>query len=58
MAGSILLQGIPEDIYKEIIREQGKVKVHIGTQYNLSKTVLKMLRDYIKCRKDNNFKSE
>lgn len=57
MAKSITLMNIPEDVYKEVIREQGKIKAHYGSQYNLSKTIVKMLRDYIKCRKDNNFKS-
>lgn len=58
MASSITVENIPEDLYREIIKEQGKVKIYTGTQFNLSKTVIKMLKDYIKCKKANNFSSE
>ncbi|MBA3830071.1 MAG: hypothetical protein H0X33_14110 [Taibaiella sp.] len=57
MASTILLKDLPEEVYREVIKEQGKVKAHIGTQYSLSKTVVKMLKDYTRCRKENNFKS-
>jgi hypothetical protein len=58
MANTILVKDIPEKILKEIDKEQAAFKIHTGTILNQSKAVIKMLRDYIKCRDTNNFKPD
>jgi hypothetical protein len=48
---------IPPDIYKFIQQEQGKVKERRGnSQFSIGQTIVKMLKDYKKCREQNNFK--
>lgn len=56
MASTIMLKNIPNELYLEILKEQGKVKIYRASNYSLSRTVIKMLKDYIKCREQNNFK--
>ena len=47
---------IPADIYKFIQQEQGKVKERRGnSQFSIGQTIVKMLKDYKKCKQDNNF---
>lgn len=58
MATTIYLRDIPEKIYKEVCREQARIKINTGATLNQSKTIIKMLRDYIRCKEQNNFKSE
>lgn len=58
MANTILVKDIPEKIFKEISKEQGNYRENTGGILSQSKAVIKMLRDYIKCKADNNFKPE
>ena len=58
MATTILLKEIPENILKEISKEQAEHREKSGTLLNQSKAVIKMLRDYVKCRNQNNFKAD
>lgn len=58
MANTIYLKDIPEKIMRAITKEQADLKVNFGKSLNQSKTVIKMLRDYIKCKDQNNFKSD
>lgn len=43
---------------KAIIKEQADLRVNFGTSLNQSRVVIKMLKDYIRCREQNNFKSD
>ncbi len=54
MANTIL----PENVLKEISKEQAAHREKSGTLLNQSKAVIKMLRDYIRCRNLNNFKAD
>lgn len=58
MASSILLKDIPTKIQQAIDEEQSQYKKNTGAKLNQSKAVLKMLKDYLKCKSDNNFKPE
>lgn len=58
MATTIYLKDIPEKIMKAIDKEQADLKIKFGQSLNQSKTVIKMLRDYIRCREQNNFKTD
>lgn len=58
MASTILVKDIPKNIVDEIDNEQKAYKKHTGVLLNQSKAVIKMLRDYIKCREKNNFKPD
>lgn len=58
MASTILVKDIPQTILKEINKEQAAYKDYTGVILNQSKAVIKMLRDYIKCRERNNFKPD
>lgn len=58
MASTILLRDIPKKIQDDIDDEQVAYKKISGVKLNQSKIVLKMLKDYKKCRTDNNFKPE
>lgn len=54
-----LLKKIPADVFKFVQAEQNRVKTEKGIlQYSLSATIYKMLRDYKKCREQNNFKPD
>jgi hypothetical protein len=55
MASTIYVNKIPADIMKAIAQEQGRVQESRGTRPSQSQTVVKMLRDYLRCRKDNKF---
>ncbi len=56
-ANSYLLSKIPDDIRQFLIKEQAKHKLNTGlTQFSLEQTMYKLLRDYIRCREENNFK--
>lgn len=42
-------EGMPPDIYKIIIREQGKLKVSKGTtQYSMERTIYHIIKEYDK----------
>lgn len=56
MPSTILLRNIPEDVYKEIIKEQSRIKLDMGRSLSLDRTIVKMLKDYKKCKEQNNFK--
>lgn len=56
MATTILLRDIPKKIEDAIDDEQSNYKKLTGAKLNQSKAVLKMLKDYLKCKVDNNFK--
>jgi len=58
MAKTIYLEDIPEKVMKSILKEQAHFKINFGLNLNQSKTVIKMLKDYIRCREMNNFKTE
>jgi hypothetical protein len=58
MASTIYLKDIPDKIMKAISTEQANMKIRTGATLNQSKAVIKMLRDYLRCREQNNFKSE
>lgn len=58
MANTILVKDIPEKIMKEVTKEQASHRENTGGILNQSKAVIKMLRDYIKCKTDNNFNPE
>lgn len=58
MANSILLKDIPKKIQDAIDDEQTVYKKNYGAKLNQGKAVLKMLKDYLKCKADNNFKPE
>lgn len=58
MAETILLKDIPKKITDAITDEQTAYKKNTGAILNQSKAVIKMLRDYLKCKSDNNFKPE
>lgn len=58
MANTILVKDIPEKIQKEIDKEQVAYKLYTGVILNQSNVVIKMLRDYIKCKEQNNFKAD
>jgi len=52
-----VLKRIPADVFKFVQQEQNKIKEEKGLlQYSVSSTIYKMLRDYKKCREENNFK--
>lgn len=56
---SCKLLNIPQDVFKLVIQEQSKIKEARGTrQFSFESTIYKMLRDYDKCRKSNNFKPD
>lgn len=58
MTKTIYLKDIPEKVMKAVDKEQADLKVKFGLSLNQSKTVIKMLRDYIRCREQNNFKTD
>lgn len=58
MATTIYLKDIPEKVYNEICKEQANMKIKVGAKLNQSKAVVKMLKDYIRCKELNKFKSE
>lgn len=46
----ITLRGVPEDVRKIVIREQGKEKENRGTnQFSMSTTIYKIIREWEKC---------
>lgn len=58
MGNTIYLKEIPDKVMKAITKEQADIRVNFGTSLNQSKVVIKMLKDYIRCREQNNFKSD
>lgn len=58
MATSILIKDLPDKIFKEIVKEQQDHQLKYSTIISQSNAVIKMLRDYIKCKNDNNFRAE
>jgi len=53
MATTALLKNIPADVYAIIQEEQHKIKKQKGTNsFSLECTIYKMIRDYVKCRKE------
>lgn len=55
MASTVLVSKIPADIVKAIAQEQARIQGERGTRPNQSQTIIKMLRDYLRCRKENKF---
>lgn len=46
------LRGIPEDLWRVIVREQAREKVNKGiNQYSLSATVIKIIREWEQLKK-------
>lgn len=58
MVKSILLKEIPAQIAQAITDEQNRIHAERGTRLSQSATVIKMLRDYIKCRQASGFKPD
>lgn len=58
MATTILLKDIPKKISDEITKEQAAYKLKTDIIISQSSAVIKMLRDYIRCKEQNNFKPE
>lgn len=58
MASTILLKDIPKKIFDEIEKEQTVYKAKTDIRISQSSAVIKMLRDYLRCRDQNNFKAE
>jgi len=59
MAKTYLLKQIPKDVFKIVQKEQAVVKEAKGTNsFSFESTIYKMIRDYDKCRKNNNFKPD
>lgn len=47
--------GMPEDVYKIIIKKQNKIKEQKGTtQYSLERTIYQIIREYAQMLKDKN----
>lgn len=47
-------EGMPPDIYKIIIREQGKLKESKGTtQYSMERTIYHIIKEYDRLLKTN-----
>lgn len=56
---SILLKNVPKEVIRLILEEQARIKeVRDTRQYSMELTIYKMIKDYDKCRKSNNFKPE
>jgi hypothetical protein len=49
------LRKIPEDIWEFILEEQLRLKLRKKCNISISTTVAIMMRDYKKCREQNNF---
>lgn len=58
MASTILLKDIPQKIFDEIEKEQVSYKAKTKIRISQSSAVIKMLREYIRCREVNNFKPD
>lgn len=58
MASTVYVTKIPADIAKAIAMEQNRIQEDRGTRPNQSQTIIKMLRDYLKCRKENKFQPD
>lgn len=59
MAKTYLLKNIPKDVFKIVQREQGEIKEARGTNsFSFESTLYKMIKDYDRCRKSNNFKPD
>lgn len=56
MANSVLVEQIPKKIQDAIDDEQTAFKKATGVKLNQSKAIIKMLRDYLRCKSDHNFK--
>jgi hypothetical protein len=52
-ATSITLRGIPEDVYKIIIKEQGRIKHEraIG-MFGIEQTIYSIVREWKRCREE------
>lgn len=58
MTKTILLKDVPPAIAKAIKVEQNRIQEERGTRLSQSATIIKMLRDYLKCRDVSNFKPD
>ena len=58
MTKTIYLEDIPEKIMTFILQEQSEAKIKNDVKLNQSKTVIKMLRDYKRCKEQNNFQGD
>lgn len=48
---SLLLNNLPEDVRKLILKEQLKIKADRGTnQYSLALTIYKIIREWDRCK--------
>lgn len=52
------LRNIPEDIWRFILEEQLRLKLHKKCNISISTTVAIMMRDYKRCRETNNFRPD
>lgn len=55
--GAILLRDVPEDLRQFIIKENARMRLKRGINtYSLGKTIYQLLREYMNCRAETNFK--
>jgi hypothetical protein len=56
MAKTIMLKDIPKQVQKAIAKQQSDHYDIFDIKLNQSQAVIKMLKDYIRCKEENNFK--
>lgn len=56
MAATILLRDIPKNVQKAVAKQQSDHYDIFDIKLNQSQAVIKMLKDYIRCKSENNFK--
>lgn len=55
MAKSLILQNIPEDVRKVLLRKQLEIKEHIGhNRFSIECTIYKIVREWKELKKKNN----
>lgn len=56
MAKTILLKDIPKALQKAIAKQQSDHYHVFDIKLNQSQAAIKMLKDYLRCKAENNFK--
>lgn len=55
----MLLKAIPEDVYEILQEEQHQIKKKKKTNsFSLECTIYKIIREYVRCKSETNFKPE
>lgn len=56
---ALTLRNIPEDVFKILVIEQGKEKIKKGKGvFGLEQTIYKVIREFDRCRKEEENKSK